>query len=369
MADISKIQIASGTYDIKDVTAREGIADLQQPRKAYTNRKIIFIGDSYGTGNNSVDSTHTTSWTTLVPQYLGLSNSQYYTNSSDGSGFKAGLTFKSQLEAVASGITDKNSITDIVIVGGYNDKDYSVSDIETKMAEFFTYAKTTFPNADMKLACVGWTKHYDNRQFIASRVIPAYTNCGKYGCQYLDNTQFILHDYRLFSPDDFHPSQDGQNILSSYLTDALLTGSCNVVRGWVNVGYTMGSEMTSAGISGDGFLVQSQVNGTIHFWAYLGYLTCNNTNFGSRKELKLIQLNDALIAGTGLPIFSQYQKLFYVDSSNNQGYMDVSYSLMYDTTAKKPNLILKRQAAGNTISNVNAMLTDYIYLELPALYC
>ena len=369
MADISKITIASGTYDIKDETARNDIADLQTPRKQFTNRKLIFIGDSYGTGNNSVDSNQTTTWVTLVPQYLGIDNSQVQASCVDGSGFKAGLTFKSQLETLASGITNKNSITDIIIVGGYNDKDYTSADIDTKMAEFFTYAKTTFPNADMKLACVGWTKHYDNRQAIASKVIPTYSKCGKYGCQYLTNTEFIMHDYRLFSPDDFHPSQDGQNELSSYLATAISTGSCDVVRGWVNVGYTMGSDMTSTGISGDGFLVQSQVNGSIHFWAYLGYLTCNATNFGNRKELILLQLNNGLIAGVGLPIMSQYQKLFYVDSSNTQGYMDVSYSLMYDTTAKKPNLVLKRQAAGNTISNVNAMLTDYIYLELPALYC
>lgn len=369
MADISKIKIEDGTYNIKDEVARQGVASLQTPRKLFTNRKIIFLGDSYGTGHNSINSDNTTSWVTLVPQYLGISSSQIYSNCADGSGFKAGLTFKSQLESVASGITDKNSITDIIIIGGYNDKDYSVSDIETKMAEFFTYAKATFPNADMKLACVGWSKNYDVRQAISSKVIPTYTKCGKYGCLYLTNTEFILHDYRLFSPDDFHPSQDGQNELSSYLATAISTGSCDVVRSWVNVGYTMGSDMTSAGIAGDGFIVESQVNGTIFFWAYLGYLTCNPTNFNNRKELKLLQLNDALISGIGLPIMAQYQNLFYVDSSNTQGYMDVSYSLLYDPTTKRPNLLLRRQSAGNTISNVNAMLTDYIYLELPALLC
>lgn len=375
MPDISKIQLEDVVYNIKDETARNSIntindeiTQLKSAKKYFANRKIIFIGDSYGTGQNEL-SEQTSPWTVLVPQYLGLNANQYYTNSVNGSGFKHGTTFQTQLSTVAQNITNKNEITDIIIIGGYNDRYYSSSEIDTKMSEFFTYAKTTFPNADFKLACVGWSKDYDVRQSIAVNVIPIYTKCGKYGCQYLTNCEYILHNYSLFSNDKYHPNQNGQNELSYYLATAILNGSCDVVRSFIRPSYTMGDEITSSDISSSGYILEQQCNGEITFMAYLGYLTANAQNIGNNTKVNLLNLENGLIMGGGLSIFRSYQNLFCADSSNAFHNIMVAYNLVYNSTKNKCELNINSQARGDTVNNITGMLNDIIYLKIPALYC
>lgn len=368
MADISKIKIEDGTYNIKDEVARQGIASLQVPRKIMTNRKIIFLGDSYGTGQNSVDSTVTNSWTTLVPQYLGLSNNQFYVDNENGSGFKAGLTFKSQLERVGANISDKSSITDIIIAGGFNDREDTIADIQTKMAEFFTYAKTNYPNAEFMLAHIGWSRNDAHRLSMAIRSIPAYTDCGKYGCRYLKNTEWILHDYSLFYTDNFHPNQNGQNKLASYLTDAILNGGCDVIRSWVTPTYTMGSSITSVGLPSGAWVKQQQVNGKISLSTYMGYLTCNATNFGNRTAMDILYFSNGLIMGTGSEFMPTYYNLFCTDGTNMYN-MSVGFCTYYDVPNNRCRFQIRRQASSDTLSGVNAFLFDTVYLEMDAMYC
>ena len=146
--------------------------ELEEIIKQVLHKKYIFLGDSYGTGQNELGE-QTNPWTNLVPQYLGLSQNQFITNCSNGSGFNHGKTFLVQLQEVANSIENKNEITDIVIIGGYNDRYHEVEEIKNAMSIFFKYAKTTFPFAKCKLACVGWSRVYDTRQSIANSSLNA----------------------------------------------------------------------------------------------------------------------------------------------------------------------------------------------------
>ena len=341
------------------------IIKLQEDVNQVLQKKYIFLGDSYGTGQNELGE-HTNPWTNLVPQYLGLSQNQFITNSSNGSGFNNGKTFLVQLQEVANSIENKNEITDIVIIGGYNDKNYQATEIKNAMSKFFEYAKNTFPFAKCKLACVGWSRVYDTRQSIANHSLHAYTQCGEYGCEYLKNTEFILHDYSLFSNDKYHPNQDGQNELSRYLADAIINGSCEVVRGFVTP--------TNAGTDNviqynPTYILQTQHNDKITLMCNLGYISTQPVNISNRTVVPLVKLTDGLILGAGLPLLRQYMQVFSADSKNQFIKLNGCFALQYNPSSDNCILYFINQADDETHNNISAFNTDIIYLELPALYC
>lgn len=343
---------------------------LETTTNRLANRKFLFIGDSYGTGQNELQE-QTTPWTTLVPQYLGLTvGTNCWTDSHNGSGFNHGYGFKTQLQDLASTVPDVNAITDIVIVGGYNDKYYTVTQIDNKMSEAFTYAKTTYPNAQIMLACVGWSKVYDTRQEIANRSIPAYQGCGKYGVRYLGNTEYILHDYSLFSGDYYHPNQDGQNELSKYLATAILNGSCDIHR-WKNDS-TLVSKRESGDTLNPAYVIEIQDNGTITFAADLNVIIRGTkTTFTSNIGAVLCDLNpDGLIMGAGIDIFREAGSLLCCEDNTSPYYtINGTYYIQYATALHTGQLFFKCEKKTSTESNINTYNPSKLSITMPALYC
>lgn len=362
--NINIIAINKSDILIAEKMPNRYIEDMQNEIKYLKNKKYIFLGDSYGTGQNELGE-QTIPWTTLVPQYLGLSNNDYIANSSNGSGFNHGKTFLAQLQEVANTITNKNEITDIVIVGGYNDRYHTINVIKTAMNTFFNYAKTTFPRAKLKLAEVGWSRVYDTRQSIANNSLPAYTQCGQYGCQYLKNTEFILHDYSLFSGDKYHPNQNGQNELAKYLTDAILNGSCEVIRSFVTPTNKKSDNVTEYNPN---YILESQHNGIITFMANIGYIRMNPTNIGNRTVVPLIDFEDGLILGGGLSIFRQYMQIFTANSSSQFIKLMGCFALQYNANDDVCFLAFVNQADNVNHQNITELNTDTIFMQLPALY-
>lgn len=359
------IKIQNNNTLIAEKMKDSQIIKLQEDVNQVLQKKYIFLGDSYGTGQNELGE-QTNPWTNLVPQYLGLSQNQFITNSSNGSGFNHGKTFLAQLQEVANSIENKNEITDIVIIGGYNDRYHTVQEIKNAMSIFFKYAKSTFPFAKCKLACVGWSRVYDTRQSIANSSLNAYTQCGEYGCEYLKNTEFILHDYSLFSNDKYHPNQNGQNELSRYLADAIINGSCEIVRGFVTP--------TNAGTDNviqynPTYILQTQHNDKITLMANLGYITTQPVNIGNRTGVPLVKFTDGLILGSSLPLLRQYMQVFTADSGNKFIKLKGCFALQYSPSKDSCILYFINQADNETHNNISAFNTDIIYLELPALYC
>lgn len=342
----------------------EDVAELAMLK----NRKFIFVGDSYGTGQNELQE-QTTPWTTLVPQYLGLTvGTNCWTDSHNGSGFNNGYTFISQLHDLEDAVPDPNEITDIVIIGGYNDRYYEADVIDGKMSECFAYAKTAFPNAQIMLACVGWSKVYSVRQEIANRVIRAYQKCGKYGVRYLKNTEFILHDYSLFSGDHYHPNQNGQNELSTYLADAILTGSCTIDRWKTDVL----QKIEETDTLNPSYSIQIQHNDRIDLVFNIGYMVRSTaTDLGSGTTVALFTLNpNGYIMGPGIDVFPEYAEA-YVATAGGTGMAEVrgNISVVYDATNHRAVVYFitdKRQTSNEDISAYNM---NTVHISMPALFC
>lgn len=205
------------------------IEELQKEVTILKNRKYIFIGDSYASGEIG------SSWIDNCRAVLGEANTYKYAKS--GAGFTiAGNTFQTLIEKAAADITDKSIITDVVVGGGYNDAIYSISDDATKirvMNTFVQYVQATFPNAKVHFAFIGWCIIPNNLEKLAKEChLWLGVGNGTVGADYLNNIQFALHRTDYFKGSHmnptFHPNPAGNLYLSNCMLNCLQTGSCNV---------------------------------------------------------------------------------------------------------------------------------------------
>lgn len=185
-------------------------------------RKWIFIGDSYGHASGSNNG-----WIDKLVPLLGLSSSDYFESAVGGYGFAwEGSQFITLLQNLAATITDKNAITDIVVLGGANDVGQSAEAISAAIDAFNTYAYTTFPNAIVRIGMIGGNGDYTKVVSQYSRVKEAYANCGK--AQYLNNLEYVFQNRNLIGSDNIHPTAEGYTILANKIYEAL-NGGCSVI--------------------------------------------------------------------------------------------------------------------------------------------
>lgn len=212
--------------------------------KLYNNKSIIenddyflFIGDSYG--NGYTPDGNVSSWCDLLASRLGIGN-RYYKYNSNGAGFVAtgsgGLTFLQVLQNNINNITNKSAIKKVIVVGGYNDSNYSSSynDMVSAIETFNNYCNTQFPNSRTYIACCGYNSNKTDaganvRDKLVRDVIPAYMSTPNLTnpCIYIPFSHLILHNTDLFSSDGFHPNELGQKQIANKLATFLLGNSLN----------------------------------------------------------------------------------------------------------------------------------------------
>lgn len=238
MADITKIQIESGTYNIKDAVARNQIIEVNQSIENLENKinitsqkplnmnKVIFIGDSYASRTNN--------WITPLISKLGLQNNEYYIGALGSTGFCSpnnNKTWQTLLEEIVANLTaeQKEEITHVIVCGGANDNTYSQSAIDTAIGNFVSNVNSSLPNAVTLIGEIGWTRD-DTKIVDYSHVVQIYSKCNKYTkCFYLKNVEYTLHNYSLIESDNVHPTLEGCNQLAYNIYNAIMTGSSDIV--------------------------------------------------------------------------------------------------------------------------------------------
>lgn len=236
MNEFDKINILGTNINVKDTTARNNItnltneldntitrvSDLQNQITLMSDRYYIFISDSYGDGytpEGTIDNTY-------IKQIINKIKPKYALNL-----HKGGASFSNDANNFLTllknaNVENKNKITDIVVLGGYNDNGYDLSQIMLGINYFFEYAKTNYPNALITLGNVGYSIH-SNQVTNHVKVTNAYSfKSGTNGGVYLNNCENILHSTEYMSSDGFHPNQAGHDRLANYCYEALITGSC-----------------------------------------------------------------------------------------------------------------------------------------------
>lgn len=237
MSDFNKINILGTTINVKDSIARSGIEntnamlnttntnlDALSNKVTKLHRKgYIFIGDSYTQGY-SPDGNISNTFVNQIINNLKITDVKISANG--GASFaNSDNNFLTLLKNI--NVTDKNSITNIVVFGGYNDYSWSKTDIITGMTNFFNYAKTNYPNAIISIGYVGFCTDSSTYNKRADSVSIYNEVSGHLGGNYLSGCEYILHNTNEMSSDGIHPNITGHKMLASYCTTALMNGSCN----------------------------------------------------------------------------------------------------------------------------------------------
>ena len=217
--EISKLNLDGMEYDLKDEFARKEIDILK-------NRKYIIISDSYGT----VPTNQT--FIDYFKNYMNLFESvNIFTQAVGGYGFAVpDATFLSLLQHLDTVITNKDEITDVIVVGGYNDSARATQDeIINSIGSFVDHVNGNYVNAKVHIAHVGWslgTNDYDFKNLRMS--INAYRiGATTKKAQYINNIEYTLHSYDLLDISNIHPNEYGAQAIAQNLINGLKTGSCN----------------------------------------------------------------------------------------------------------------------------------------------
>lgn len=207
--DISKIRLNDTNYDIKDNVAREQIQDI-------INKKFLLIGDSYGQGY--IHDGNVTGWTTLLKSKLENLGFSVETASMGGASFGSATLFNTILQS----LNDDSEITDIIIAGGYNDITINENAILNGMQIVKNTCRAKFPNATLYIANIAgcYNEQHSNLMLLHQK----YSNSANtLNIAYMNNTCLCLNGKEYFTSDYIHPNQNGQNLISNVLFQAIFS--------------------------------------------------------------------------------------------------------------------------------------------------
>ena len=219
--DVSTLQNAVNTINNTD------IPNLDARLSLIENRKIVIVGDSY----------FRPSWDQIASSTGPIEFIESITDKFEFDNLSIGQTgftstpnnFSTILDTPSSFNADE--VTDVFFLGGYNDRNSSVSAIMTAMQTTIAKAKTLYKNATVHVGHFGWsgTLASTARDAMRDNSIPAYRHAPEYGASYMTNCEYTMHYYELITHlDDIHPTDDGCKELAKQMIEYLLTGSCDV---------------------------------------------------------------------------------------------------------------------------------------------
>lgn len=195
---------------------------LPKLAKPYT----IFIGDDYDLTAGG--------WADRAAANLNLGSNEFSKRSAAGAGINGATTFLSLLQGVAGELTaaQKANTGTIVIVGGYNDRD---KDLTTNASTLASFINETFPDAKVYLGMAAWKCNatagghkYDTGYLDMPKKYMQVA--GDHGWAFIDNIQYVLHDYSLLDSTGLKPSAEGNAELARAVATTMKGGTYNMHR-------------------------------------------------------------------------------------------------------------------------------------------
>ena len=282
------------------------------------SKYTIMIGDSYGVGTTSGGTL--VGWCDRVKNLQNIPDYKYHKFVEGGSGFcengTEGHTFLTLLQSNINTITNKNLIEQIIVCGGFNDQNYSSSQINLNIESFVNYCKQQFPNAKVYIGMIGNTSAISQtgtttRNNLNNYVIRGYQNCVVYGAYYLNGIENIMKDYEFMSEDEIHPNEFGYTWLSAYINNAIITGKADFI------GETQPSTYEFNDVSSHTMNLETKIVNDI---VTLSLNDCNIT-FTTPKTIR-----DCITIGKIKPHYIRTHKIisfpikYYMTTTNNEFY-------------------------------------------------
>lgn len=161
-------------------------------------RRFILLGDSYANRTNSASKTYVQ----LFKAALGLDSTHLYDSNIAGAAFahtSVNYKFITLLQSLTPSVTNPDSITDIIVVGGANDAGYTEANTKAAIAAFNTYAKANYPNAKITLMPCGLT-FTASAMLNQKKVYNTWCKAQYLGINYIANSEYILRNVALLDP-------------------------------------------------------------------------------------------------------------------------------------------------------------------------
>ena len=336
---------------------------------AARTRRILFIGDSYAEGWTPDGSV--TAFPSIVKNLMHISDSNFFSVHKGGAKFGAvagsEYAFDEVLYSFLSSITHKESITDIVFTGGYNDSSSTDQAIRDGIQRCKNLISTHFTNPSLKiyLFALGYHTNSPSTRFTLWK---KYNECyAQSGWAYTKLTQSICYD-DWWASDGYHPNAQAQNAIATQIVNILEGGT--KIRNCVNEEYAL----TSLDWENAKFysFMDSDSFDSILYGRYILYdipITLNNTT-----PVKIFEITSKLpLANTGDA--SKQQKYFLpciiqVGSSYQNHilciYLEQSARRTFDVMA---NLFEANEAGTNyeELTNVNQIqvLLNSLHIRIP----
>ena len=204
--------------------------DINKLRK----RNFILIGDSFAYG---VDPTHDSStgvgWIKHFINTVGAETgcNVYYANVSvlpGVAGFASSLTFLSMIQSLSNTITDKDSITDIIVLGGSNDvsaNGVTGAAIVSGIENFCEYCRSNYRNAKIKIGILSSRLRLMCSD--SAYTMECYKESTTFGADYIGDAINLYTNPDYISSDNTHLTQAGYEHYTKVLNELILSGHCN----------------------------------------------------------------------------------------------------------------------------------------------
>ncbi len=259
------------------------------------NRNIIIVGDSYFAN----DMAEFGGATPVINRLRAISPANFhYENISIGGAAFAQANNAKRFETILRAHTSSfapNDVTDVLFIGGYNDCDYTVANISAAIESCHNYVKATYPKAKMSIGHFGWSGAFEStkRDQIVNRSLNAYRQSSQFGCSYMANAEYTMHDYNLFVSDQSHPNNDGTTELAKQILLYLTDGTCDVHYHMRVLSFNGSGIPVSAGVSSEYEVGTRLDNNIVNLWLPRGQNT-----FMSPQNFSVQALNDFMILTT-----------------------------------------------------------------------
>lgn len=369
------------------VTSLESsVSDLNPKVKSlvkedWINRSVLFVGDSYLDGYNG--STSVKTYSDYINDYLHFGH--YYKASQGGAGFgtSVGVHYLTRLQTWVNSQTSAvlNGITDVYIMGGYNDKDSSETDIITGtygINNTVSYIKSKMPNAKITLGFLGRALYTPVAMTFAKMqsTVKAYRKGAiQAGVHYLEGSELCLHDYTLFSSDHIHPTSAGYNQLGDYLTCLMLDKDFDYMYtdsayGGIQVDFT-GTSFTQMPTT----IYQGLTRNACTLDSYGGQYTFTapipSWQASYANEVNIGNFKTASTANYFMPKYSVYMNV-PVAIQHSSGVSNVDGTIVFKSNGEIAIAINSLQSGSwnfNTFTNVSKIMIGKGTVNIPIEYC
>ncbi len=207
------------------------------------HKVVICIGDSYNKNTEWWDG-----WGKCL--HDNYPSFEVYSYEAGGGGFVANTYEYNFLGALQNHsqdveVEDKSRVTDIIVLGGYNDVSVSATDeqMRTAIGEFVAYCNTNYPNAKVTIAGIAVDYNSAITQGKLNAMNSGYSSFAvEKGAATNNNFKYLLQcKSRLFFADEnpnsgFHPSTAGNTEIAKALAQYLTSGTFDF-----RVGYVVGN--------------------------------------------------------------------------------------------------------------------------------